>query len=340
MLVPFKNSKSYGVLHTENYFSFLGFSKKVNSEEVQKIDIFLDDTLIDTIIADKHIEKIEDIYELEGFGFEYILPNKYVGQKSIISFKNHGTKEHLQNSPYELITSIHPKFNEYSFSNSLLNEIDLNKIKNLYCPNTIGFLAVEGNLTDTNFIEYIKEIIKKFPDWKIKALYFNNEQEKLCKKTFLNTQDIEFLPISSIYDLIKNIEIYIHNTSYNNFFFLKPQQILLYSADDIVVMNFDFKIFNLTLEEHSSSLMKKGFPFYDNPYYFGFDDLDIKFSEGNVHKLIASKIPNNKNFDMSLTKTLKQNTFDHLNIALNNMEYKSYMNGLHLKFKELTEQKQ
>ena len=40
MTRPIQLNKTYGVLHTENYFSFLGFAKKVGSDEIQKIDVF------------------------------------------------------------------------------------------------------------------------------------------------------------------------------------------------------------------------------------------------------------------------------------------------------------
>ena len=57
MIVPSKNQKTYGVLHTENYFSFLGFCKKVNSDEIQKVDIYLDDVLIDITVLNDSSEE-------------------------------------------------------------------------------------------------------------------------------------------------------------------------------------------------------------------------------------------------------------------------------------------
>jgi hypothetical protein len=110
MILPKNNQKSYGVLHTENYFSFIGFCKKVNSDEIQSVDIYLDDKLIDTILADKKLQKIEDIYDIEGFGFTYNLEEKYIGRKHKVSFKNTETKEELQNSPYTLINNSHERF--------------------------------------------------------------------------------------------------------------------------------------------------------------------------------------------------------------------------------------
>ena len=160
MILPKANQKSYGVVHTENYFSFTGFCKKVNSDEIQKVDIYLDNILIDTIFADKKLQKIEDIYDIEGFGFTYNLPEKYIGEKLVIYFKNHQTKEDLQNSPYGLIRENHPKFNEALFLNSLEQDSNKEEIREMYSANSIGFLATEENLNDTSFIEYIKEMVE------------------------------------------------------------------------------------------------------------------------------------------------------------------------------------
>ena len=63
MTSPIQLSKTYGVLHTESFFSFVGFAKKVGSDEIQKIDVFLDNKLIDTIETNEFIQKIDDMYD-------------------------------------------------------------------------------------------------------------------------------------------------------------------------------------------------------------------------------------------------------------------------------------
>lgn len=208
MILPKAKQKSYGVIHTENYFSFTGFCKKVNSDEIQKVDIYLDDVLIDTILADKKLQKIEDIYDIEGFGFTYNLPTEFIGNKKSINFKNHQTKEDLQNSPYELLNTTHPKFNEARFMYSLSESIDEERIKDKYCPNSIGFLASEENLEDEEFVQYIKELIIRFPNVEFKAFCLNHEQKKLGKNIFLNDK-INFLIPQNIYEIAKEIEIYL-----------------------------------------------------------------------------------------------------------------------------------
>ena len=171
MTSPIQLDKTYGVLHTENYFLFLGFAKKVGSDETQKIDVFLDDKLIDTIEANEFIQKIDDMYDVENKAFTYNLQIKYIGQKSTISFKIHDSQEDLLNSPYTLIDKTHEKFNEAKFLHSLSEPLS-EELRNMYTPNCEGFLATKENLEDEDFMGYIKELMERFPDVEFNGFCF------------------------------------------------------------------------------------------------------------------------------------------------------------------------
>src|SRR5574344_2699485 len=172
MISPIQTGKTYGVLHTESFFSFLGFAKKIGSDETQKIDVFLDDKLIDTIISNEFIQKIDDMYDVENKAFTYTLPTQYIGKKAIISFKNHDSGEELLNSPYTLIDKNHESFNEARFIHSL-NEPISEELRNMYKPNSIGFLATKENLEDEEFVRYLKELMERFPEVEFKGFYTN-----------------------------------------------------------------------------------------------------------------------------------------------------------------------
>ena len=158
MTSPIQPNKTYGVLHTESFFSFLGFAKKVGSDEIQKIDVFLDDKLIDTIEANEFIQKIDDMYDVESKAFKYNLPSEHIGTKAIISFKNHDSGEELLNSPYTLIDKNNEKFNEAKFLHSLSEPLS-EELKNMYKPNSIGFLATKENLEDEEFVEDVRGVL-------------------------------------------------------------------------------------------------------------------------------------------------------------------------------------
>ena len=185
MTSPIQLNKTYGVLHTENYFSFLGFAKKVGSDETQKIDVFLDDKLIDTIEANELIQKIDDMYDIENKAFKYNLPSEHIGKKAIISFKNHDSGEELLNSPYTLIDKNHEKFNEAKFLHSLSEPLS-EELKNMYKPNCVGFLATKENLEDEEFVEYVNEIMKE-------EISLNDRLDKILKKMFnLTTYELRY----------------------------------------------------------------------------------------------------------------------------------------------------
>jgi hypothetical protein len=312
MIVPSKNQKTYGVLHTENYFSFLGFCKKVNSDKIQKVDILIDNTLIDTIIADKHIEKIEDIYELEGFGFTYLLPNEYVGQKNLISFKNHETQENLQNSPYELINESHPKFNEIAFLNSLENPVNEENFKDIYCANSIGFLATEENLADKEFIEYLKELIIKFPHTEFKAFYFKNNEKEL-----INHQLKEICNVI----LLSNIS-YINTTiflvgRFNPINTVQVNKIIMKLHDTFVSYFFD----DISMMKPSSEQLRRDNQLYKNallnaniPESFWINHFELSLLN------YINSIQSTEKLDENVS-LFKMRHFDYIKIALENKNF-------------------
>jgi hypothetical protein len=304
MIVPSKNQKTYGVLHTENYFSFLGFCKKVNSDEIQKVDVYLDDVLINTIIADKHLQKIEDIYELDGFGFTYILPNEYIGKKSVISFKNHETQENLQNSPYKLIKENHPKFGEMAFFNNLEIPIDEEKIKNIYCKNTIGFLATEENLENKEFIEYIKELQKKFSNIKLNIFYLNNAQKKLAESIFKDLTKIKLIYPKDIYEINENCLIWL---TVNDKLSLKIKKHIRFS----LFINFRDK--SLSIKEYENKYKNSFRIFYSNPTKFGGNDNSSYF--GIAYNNLIKSLDSNLFIDIN-TNYFEFSSFTQVDLAL------------------------
>jgi hypothetical protein len=307
MIVPSKNQKTYGVLHTENYFSFLGFCKKVNSEEIQKVDVYLDDVLIDTIIADKHLQKIEDIYELYGFGFSYNLPSKHIGTKGCISFKNHSTKENLQNSPYELINQNHLKFNEALFLNSLEQEINKKEIKDLPPPNNIGFLITEENLKDKVFTKFVYELSEIFPNYKIIAYSFNENYQELLQKEFPQSSNIIFTVLKDLKQLIGNIKIWIESIYVPKG---KLFNYLTYHVENTLCFNIENNI-NISLKELSNIDRFKNHIYIKYPSFFYF-----KSGCNNLFEMLCNEM--NITYDEYML--YKNFLFKHIEFNLNNKE--------------------
>ncbi len=321
MILPKNSQKSYGVFHSKNYFSFIGFCKKTNSSEIQKVDIYLDDKLVDTILADKNIENIENIYDVENFGFEYILPNEYIGQKSLISFKNHETKENLQNSPYELIKKNHPKFNEMSFLNSLESPIDQEKIRDVYCPNSIGFLATQENLEDEEFVGYINELMVRFPKAKFKKFFFDNSLDNIENS----------IKISTIEDITNNVCVLVTNPILqdNHFDQLITKQQFKFENVFVTPCNKQnlYKKINEIVMEPFISIIK------NNLQAFGLDSNDIKNISHNHILMIKKSFEKHTNIDIIDNKefmemVFKEMVFNHIKLALKDKNF--------IKFQKLT----
>jgi len=116
----------------------------------------------------------------------------------------------LVNSKIQTIDKNHVKFNEYRFLHSL-SHIDVEKVKDLYCKDAIGFLATEENLNDERFVEYIKELYNRFPQVTFKIFYFNDLEKKLAHKVFEAEENrFQFQFPSNINEIVKNVEIYIN----------------------------------------------------------------------------------------------------------------------------------
>ncbi len=276
MTRPIQLDKTYGVLHTENYFSFLGFAKKVGSDEIQKIDVFLDDKLIDTIEANEFIQQIDDIYDVENKAFKYNLPSEHIGKKAIISFKNHDSGEELINSPYTLIDKNHEDFNEAKFLHSLSEPLS-EELKNMYKTNCVGFLATKENLEDTEFVKYINKIIRDFPNADFKALYFNKKDEKKIKEKFI-AENLEYLQIKEIKDIFENLEMFLSN--YGKTFIItenKLYQYLFNNSNEIIPLGLNLNIDkNTSIKEYSKSIDNYYSKFFENLELFGFNQNDIK----------------------------------------------------------------
>lgn len=321
MIVPSKNQKTYGVLHTENYFSFLGFCKKVNSDEIQKVDIYLDDVLIDTIIADKHLQKIEDIYELDGFGFSYDLPEEYVGQKSLISFKNHETQENLQNSPYVLIDKDNIGFNQYRLVHSL-NNINIPQLENLFMKDSISIMFDEQTVEEKYFCDYIKDLCKRFPTIKINFITFYKKDEKLIKTIFSNyLQQINTISPDSIYELARQTEIFLYtHINHMNLYYT-----LLKYSNEIICLDIRFrrniiKDYDNEAQDHE---------IFINPLKYNLSNEEIRKYEHSFTRIIFERAYHKI---IDTTYSINTNTdgiefyfFERINLVLKNLDLKHFV---------------
>ncbi|DAB29040.1 MAG TPA: hypothetical protein CFH84_11545, partial [Sulfurimonas sp. UBA12504] len=219
----------------------------------------------------------------------------------------------------------HEKFNEYKFMSSLAF-IDEEKIKDLYCPNAIGFLATEENLADEDFVGYIKELMERFPDVELKGFCFDERQIVLAKNLF---KKVQLTVVKDIYSLSREIEFFIW-TLFGKVD-LKIQAILTRKNDHILGMfchlNEPLKAKNITLREYEEKLKELNYITYTNPTKLGFTSEQTNKYGHSHHLLVFNdifQILTFKSIDLN-QNAFEFHNFDILKYVLKNNTFKNYL---------------
>jgi hypothetical protein len=289
MIIPKRDAKYYGAVHIDNYLTFTGFCKKVDSDEICDVDVFVDGKKIDTLEADKKIGKVEDIYDIEGHGFEFELSDEYFEKSHLLEFKA-SSGEELVNSKIQTIDKKHPKFNEYRFLHSLSN-VDGEKIKDLYCKDVIGFLATEENLNDKDFVGYIKELYNRFPHVTFKAFYCNDLSKKLAQKVFEVEHDrLQCQFSSDINEIINNVEIYINYYGGKDVVlkYFPVLEILRKNCMEIFVIEYNSLYLNTKLYE--LDVLNRNHSIFAKKDCFTYTQKDYDKANGSIHSIIVNTI--------------------------------------------------
>jgi hypothetical protein len=90
--------------------------------------------------------------------------------------------------------------NRAKFLESIENA-NYDELKELYKPNSIGFLATKENLEDEEFMKYVKDIKSRFSDARFVGFCFDKPNDDFA----------EYIKISDIKDIINNSCIFIVN---------------------------------------------------------------------------------------------------------------------------------
>jgi len=128
---------------------------------------------------------------------------------------------------------------EYSIKNSIYSEPFFKELVETsqrgyqydFENNSIGFLAIEDNLTNKDFINYVKEILKRFSDVKLKLFYFFDFQKVQAQYMFKQELErVEFFIPHNISKITSNVEFWLE--TYDNTINIKR-------LDDIILNNYE-----------------------------------------------------------------------------------------------------
>lgn len=176
---------------------------------VETIGVYLEDMLIDTITCKTMSAEKGRVFDVDMRGILYDAPNEYQMIRDVIGFKNMDTLELLPETFISSISREDDKYNELNFLKSLDGSFNEIQIENLYCTNSIGFLAVIENLESTFFVEFIKNLIKRFVDMKVTIFYLNSKERYMAETIFGQTPQISYLVCDKIETIAENIQVYL-----------------------------------------------------------------------------------------------------------------------------------
>lgn len=249
---------------------------------VESIDVWVDDVRIDTLTCKDMTAQNGRVFDVEMRGILYDVPDEYLGKN--VFFKDAKTKEMLPAAFVHVIDRMDEQYNKLRFMANLEEPVDTEKIKDLYCPNVIGFLATEENLEDEVFVEYIGELNSKFPFVNLKIFYFKNKIKELCQNR-LKLTNIQYIsPLNSL-DIINEVEIYIKYKEDSTF-----GSIVLSHCPNIYLINFLKNMHYEFLGEYNNNTNQKTSLQMQNFRAFGYDEDDLKEAAYNIYRMNFAKV--------------------------------------------------
>ena len=307
--------KVQGSTVSRNHVLYSGWCKKVGSSEKQLVDVNIDEQHVDTVIADRAIPAFKHLHGDEKCGFEFIIPEAYFDAKEhTIKFTPVANPLAMKENEdtFVLGEADLGKQREAMFMHSL-EEVDPEKIKDLYSPNAIGFLATEENLADEEFVGYIKKLRQNMPMVKFKAFLFDKKEKKTAEDLF-EGYNVEFILLKTVDMLIRSITVYIHNHiligKYSSLW-----NLMLFKCENIYCTLYDKINYDMSLDEFDA--MHTEHMFFQHPFYFSFSDKDIQVSKGKLSALIQHSL------GMPILKTtVEAFMFEQIKLSLSSNAYR------------------
>ena len=254
-------------------------------DRVASIDVYCQNKRIDSFSTADMQAKEGRVFDVDMRAILYDVPEIYQKKIDAICFKDAKTNQELPRDFVDVITKEDLKYNELSFLQTLQEPIDEERIKDLYTPNAIGFLATNENLEDGEFVGYIQELLERFPDAEFKGFCFTQEQQRITHELF-DARVQTFIP-QNIYEIAAAIEIYIFNNSYPKSFRDLFYKLRFYASQigSIQLMQQD--------REKTLATPTPNHPCLLYPEEYGFTQEDVKKAKGSANLLISSKLQSN-----------------------------------------------
>jgi|GEM_PF-5345818 len=185
-----------------NPCAYAGYCKKLGSDEICEIEVFINDKLVDTLKADKLVASVDKTYSCGNHCFMYEADEALFDKDNVIRFKHGG--EDILGSPMDM------KYTEHKLIHQLQTMEPITKIEDTDNENSIGFIATKENLEDEAFMEFLDELQKEIPDVRVKGFCLDAIQVKNIPNRY---EKISLQSIEQIQALVKIL--YISHTTEN-----------------------------------------------------------------------------------------------------------------------------
>ena len=182
------------------------------------------------------------------------------------------------------------------------------------------------NLEDEEFVEYINEIIKDFPEYDFKALYFDKNSIKEIKNKFQHS-NLNLIELKSAKDIFENLEVYLSNyeKTFKDRFEMPIMNLLRYKSNDIALLPLGLNRDKyLTLREFENQNKAYFQKLLNNLEYLGFNK-DVIDKYGNSFNAISFKSYSEK-YNIDINFNLDESTriayiYYHLKLGYKNHNY-------------------
>lgn len=329
--MPLENN-TYGAVETHNHITFTGFCKNSKTNAKKEIDVLINFKKVATIIANKSIATIEnkyEIYEPEGFCFEYKVEDKYIGEKNLIEFKN--KEGNLIKSSNFTLNKDHEDYAKKNFLNSLDKNYEKKEINYLNSSKNIGLLITKSTIEDKNYINFIKKVGETIEN--INIFYFEDEVQEILGEYLKKTlKKINITKVSKILSILSNIDFYIHHNGCAESILIS--QFINKYPNNIMQISFATYYFELTISQIDSNYKKNKHIFLENYEYFNLNKEIIKENNYLVHKILEAQICNTLKIPTLKDYNIKYQDFliRKLNNAILHEDYKQFYMGIEKKY--------
>ncbi len=263
------------------------------------------------------------LHDIGSFEFDYINGKKYFDVNGFSELQSEILELRLEAREVPQIAQL------YFVERMRLWDVDEERIKNSFTKDAIGLFAVEENLHDHSFVDYIKELYRRLPQVSFKLFYLDDAQKRLAEIVFQEeSQRVHLFPLTTIQEVAENIEIYIRdqNTPSDEIETWIFTSLLKYS-DEVFPLNFHLRLAEgVTVSQVDQA--RKDHLTFQYLEKFGYTDEDVRKADGGMLKLRYNKIYELLGWDkrMSDQQDLHEyQFFTELDLIVKYPEYKRHI---------------